>query len=482
MDDRFDMIVIGAGPAGEKAAAQAAWFGKRVAVVDRADDPGGSAVRSAGVPAMTLRETASYLTGFRRRDTYGLSLQLDPALTLERLLTRTAEVIATRTHAVRANLDRHGVQLLRGTARLGPDRSVLVRADRGSERVLRAEVILLATGSRPLRPPGVPFDDPDVHDSETILGLDRIPRTMVVVGGGPVGCEYAAVFTALGVQVTLVDLADRLLPFMDAEICDLLAGSFADMGMRLLLGSGVDAIERVGGRLRVTLAGGQRLHPEKVLFAAGRAGSTDGLGLQQAGVATDARGQVLVDETYRTTAAGIYAAGDVIGAPALASVSMEQGRVAACHAFGIPFKQTVDPLPIHGVYAIPEVAMVGMTEQEARSAGIDCEVGRGWFQHSPRAQIAGATQGLIKLVFRRDDRGLVGVHILGEVAAELIHQGQAAIGAGERIDTFIHRTFNIPTYSETYKYAAYDGLQRLQGKRLRAEGPAPATVTRPARD
>jgi NAD(P) transhydrogenase len=181
-------------------------------------------------------------------------------------------------------------------------------------------------------------------------------------------------------------------------------------------------------------------------------------------VRTDARGQIVVDATYRTTAAGIWAAGDVIGSPALASVSAEQGRVAACHAFGIPFKETVDPLPIHGVYAIPEVAMVGMTEDEARRAGIDYEVGRGWFKHSPRAQIAGATQGLIKLVFRRDDRRLLGVHILGEIAAELIHQGQAAIGCGERIDTFIHRTFNIPTYSETYKYAAYDGLQRLERK------------------
>jgi NAD(P) transhydrogenase len=203
-----------------------------------------------------------------------------------------------------------------------------------------------------------------------------------------------------------------------------------------------------------------------VLYAAGRAGVTEGLGLQEAGVQTDARGRVVVDDAYRTTAAGIWAAGDVIGPPALASVSMEQGRVAACHAFGIPFKETLDPLPPYGVYSLPEAAMVGVTEQAAKEAGIDCEVGRGWFQHSPRAQIAGATEGLIKLVFRREDRRLLGAHIVGEIAGELIHQGQAAIACGERIDTFIHRTFNLPTYSETYKYAAYDGLQRLQGKRL----------------
>jgi NAD(P) transhydrogenase len=464
MDDSFDMMVIGAGPAGEKAAAQAAFYGKHVAVVDRAASPGGSAVRSAGVPTLTLRETASYLTGFRRRDTYGLSLQLLPSLALDRLLARTAEVVATRTEAVRANLDRHGVQLLQGEARLGPGRSVIVRSNGGSERTLQAGVILIATGSQPLRPPEIPFDDPDVHDSEGILGLDRIPRTMVVIGGGPVGCEYASVFTALGVEVTLLDQADRALPFMDAEISAVLAGAFADMGMRLALGSGVGTVARVGGELRVTLASGERLHPEKVLFVAGRTGVTEGLGLPEAGVEIDARGRIVVDDTYRTTAEGIYAAGDVIGPPALASVSMEQGRVAATHAFGIPFKRTLDPLATYGIYSIPEAAMVGMTEQAATEAGIDYEVGRAWFERSPRAQIAGSTEGLIKLVFRRDDRRLLGVHIVGELAAELIHQGQGAIGAGEPIDTFIDRTFNIPTFSETYKYAAYDGLHRLEGK------------------
>lgn len=464
MDHSFDMIVIGAGPAGEKAAAQAAYFGHRVAVVDRAESPGGSAVRLAGVPTKTLRETALYITGFRRRETYGLGLQLHPSLALERLMARTAEVIATRTESVRANLDRHGVQLFRGAARLGPSRSVIVRSQGGPERTHQAGVILIATGSRPLRPPEIPFDDPDVHDSESIIDLDRIPRTMVVIGGGPVGCEYASVFTALDVEVTLLDRADRLLPFMDAEISDVLARAFARMGMRLVLGSG-GTVERVGGELRVRLAGGERLRPEKVLFAAGRAGNTEGLGLEEAGVDSDSRGRIVVDATYRTTAEGIYAAGDVIGPPALASVSMEQGRVAACHAFGIPFKETVDPLPPYGVYSIPEVAMVGMTEDEAREEGIDCEVGRGWFEHSPRAQIAGSTEGLIKLVFRRDDRRLLGVHIVAEIAGELIHHGQGAIGCGEAIDTFIHRTFNVPTFGETYKYAAYDGLQRLETKR-----------------
>jgi NAD(P) transhydrogenase len=461
MDESFDMIVIGAGPAGEKAAVQAAYFDKRVAVVDSAQDPGGSAVRNAGVPAKTLRETALYITGFRRRDIYGVSLQLHPSLILDRLMARTSEVIATRTESVRRNLARHKVQVFRGEARLVPGPAVSVRSEDQSERTLRAGVVMIATGSRPLHPPGVPFDDPDVHDSESIIGLTTIPKSMVVIGGGPVGCEYASMFTALGVDVTQLDVAARLLPFMDAEISEVLAAAFTDMGMRLVLGLGPATVERADGQLRVTLAGGEQLHPDKVLFVAGRAGNTENLGLEDVRVRTDPRGRVIVDDKYRTTAAGIYAAGDVIGPPALASVSMEQGRVAACHAFGIPFKETVDPLPPYGVYSIPEVAMVGMTEAAAKEQGIDYEVGRGWFKYSPRAQITGSTEGLIKLVFQREDRRLLGVHIVGEIAGELIHLGQATIGCGERIDTFIHRTFNVPALGETYKYAAYDGLQRL---------------------
>ena len=364
-------------------------------------------------------------------------------------MARTTDVIAKRTESVRLNLDRHRVRQFKGQAKLLPGPAVLVRSHDGSERTLRANVVLLATGSRPLHPPDIPFDDPDVHDSESIIGLRAIPRSIVVIGGGPVGCEYASVFTALGVSVTLLDVADRLVPFMDAEICDVLAQPFARLGMRVVLRSGVATVERSRRKLQVVLAGGEILEPDTVLFAAGRAGNTEDLGLEASGVQTDARGRIVVD---------------VIGPPALASVSMEQGRVAACYAFGIPFKETVDPLPPYGVYSIPEAAMVGMTEAAARQQGIDVEVGRGYFEYSPRAQIMGSTEGLIKLVFRRDDRRLLGVHIVGEIAGELIHVGQAAIGSHEQIDTFIHRTFNIPTFCETYKYAAYDGLQRLSGR------------------
>lgn len=458
--ERFDLIVVGAGPAGEKAGAQAAYFGKRVAIVDRRDEPGGSAASKTGVPTKTLREAALYLTGFRRRDLYGAGMDLGPETVLEHMRARTAEVVKLSVDAVRLNLERHGIEYVQGDARLGPDRSVRVATPVG-ERVLRGEVVLLATGSRPFHPPGVPFEDPDVHDSESILELERIPSTFVVVGGGPVGCEYASIFLALGAEVTMVERGPRLLPFADAEISEALAQVFQGHGMRLLTDSTVTSTGRVDGALTLEVSGGRTLVADAALFASGRAGTTEGIGLEEAGVRTDERGRIVVDETYRTSADGIYAAGDVIGPPGLASAAMEQGRVAACHAFGISFKETVDPLAPLGVYSVPEVGMVGMTEDAAREAGLDVESGRAPFETNARARIAGATDGLVKLVFGREDRRLLGVHIVGDDAAELIHIGQAVLHAGGSIDYFIHSTFNVPTLSETYKYAAYDGLQRL---------------------
>jgi NAD(P) transhydrogenase len=463
-EERFDMVVIGSGPAGEKAAAQAAYFGKRVAVVERSPSPGGAVVRNAEIPSKTLRETALYITGFRRREVYGLGLTLDPEATVAQLRTRTAQVIETMTDAVRRNLERHAIELVRGVARLGSDRTVFVTLDTGRERALRGQVVLIATGSRPFRPPSVPFDDPDVHDSETVLNIDRPFTSLVVVGGGAVGCEYASIFTAIGVDVTLVDSGERLLSFFDAEISHLLAEAFSRMGMRLVLGGGRATLERGDGGITCTLAGGEEIRTDKVLFASGRVGNTEGLGLEEAGVRVDARNRIVVDATFQTSAESIYAAGDVIGPPALASVSMEQGRVAACYAFEIPFKETVDPMPPFGVYSIPEAAMVGLTEEEAMAKGLDYEVGRGWFAGNTRATIAGATDGLVKLVFKREDRKLLGVHVLGDHATELIHQGQTVLNYGGTIDYFIHSTFNVPTESEAYKYAAYDGLQRMQGR------------------
>lgn len=459
----FDLVVIGSGPAGEKAAVQAAYFGKRVAVVERHHLTGGVAVTHAGmIPTKTLREAALYVTGYRKRDIYGVSVELDPQQLYSTLRKRTNDVIETMARAVRENLDRHRVELIRGRAALDSAGNVLVSTDGQGDRVLHGEVVIIATGSRPYHLPGMPFDDPDVLDAEGVLDIENAPRHVLVAGGGAIGCEHASIFTALGAHVTLVDRGERLLSYVDGELSRILASTFDDLGMDLRLRTGIDAIDRDGSDLSVRLSDGNEIRPDKVLFASGRSGNTEGLNLDAAGVSVDERGRIVVDDHFRTTAPGIYAAGDVIGPPALASTAMEQGRVAACHAFGIQFKDMVDPSPPTGVYSIPEIAAVGLTEQAAAALGIDYLVGRGRFEGNSRANISGATEGMVKLIFARSDKRLLGVHILGEVATEAIHVGQAVLNHGETIDYFIHTTLNVPTLCEAYKYAAYDGLQHLQ--------------------
>lgn len=457
--EQFDLVTIGSGPAGEKGAAQAAYFGHKVAVVDRQPRPGGAPVNSGGIPTKTLREAATYLTSFGKREIYGVGIGLSPGLMVERLRSRAADVQEAMGAAVRENLERHGIEYIVGEATLRHG-GVVVTLPSGEERTLASKVVLISTGSRPFRPEGIPFEDPDVHDSESILGMDRIPDSMVVIGAGPVGAEYASIFTALGTSVTIIDMSERMAPFLDVEVSEMLREYMEEAGSRVILGTTGD-VSRTDGRLQVTLGDGEVLRPEVVLFAAGRVGNTDELAVREAGVECDERGRILVDEEYRTTAEGIYAAGDVIGPPALASVSSEQGRVAICHAFGIPFKEAIDPTPPYGVYTIPEVGMVGLTEEAAQARGVDYEVGRSWFVDNSRSAIAGSPAGFIKLVLNREDRRLIGAHIIGEEAAELIHQAQAVIHTRGTIDYFIDSTYNVPTRSEAFKYAAYNALQRL---------------------
>jgi NAD(P) transhydrogenase len=461
--ERYDMVVIGSGPAGEKAAVQAAYFDKRVAIIERHELVGGVAVTHAGmIPTKTLREAALYITGFQKRDIYGLSVELDPQEVYAKLRKRTNEVIDTMARAVRQNIDRHRIELVRGNARLGGGGDVFVSTRRGGERHLNGRVIIIATGSRPYHPPGIPFDDVDVLDAEEVLEIEKAPRSVVVVGGGAIGCEHASIFTALGAQVTLVDRGERLLSYVDAELSHILARTFANMGMHLRLGTGLESVDRDDHGLRLVLDDGSEARPDKLLVASGRMGNTETLDLSSAGVDIDDRGRIVVDEHFQTSAADVYAAGDVIGPPALASTAMEQGRVAACRAFGIDFKELVDPSPPTGVYSIPEIAGVGLTEQAAAAEGVAYCVGRGRFEANSRANIAGATDGMVKLVFAKADRTVLGVHILGESATEAIHVGQAAVRHGDTVDYFIETTFNVPTLCEAYKYAAYDGLQRLQ--------------------
>ena len=338
MKDHFEMVVVGGGPAGEKAAAQAAYFDKSVAVVDDAPSLGGALAASA-VTTKAMREAALYLTGFQRRHVYGAGVDLHPQEVIDRLRARAVDVSRSMSLAVSENLARHDVEVVEGRARLGPNRTVVVTSPTGGlERSMSADVVLVATGSRPFHPPGIPFDDPDVLDSETARDLDRPMQSLIVVGGGAVACEYASIFMALGAVVTLIDRGKRLLPFLDAECSVVVADCFQASGMKILSETAVATVNRDAEGLFVLTDDDSVLRPEKIIFAAGRAGNTEELGLADIGVTVDERGRIRVDDHFQTTAPGVYAAGDVIGPPALASASMEQGRVAACYALGIPFK------------------------------------------------------------------------------------------------------------------------------------------------
>lgn len=462
-DGSYDLVVVGGGPAGEKAAAQAAYWGKSVALVERAPVLGGTMVGGA-VSNKTMREAALYLTSYQSRGLYDVGIDLTPAAAMARLRSRTDHVIDVVAETTAANMRRHQVDVLHGTARLGAERVVTVTGADGGRAILRGEVVLLAPGSRAFRPPGVPFDDADVLDADDAARLDTPLERVAVVGGGAVGCELASIFLALGADVTLIDSGPRLLPFMDAEVSDRLAATFRAAGMHVMQGAGRATVERRGDDLEVRTADSV-VRPQKVIFATGRSGNTDGLLDDDAGVEVDERGRIVVDRRFETTAAGVYAAGDVVGPPALASVSMEQARVAMCWAFDLPLKRDVEATAPFGVYSIPEVAMAGLTEDGAREVGFECIAGRSEFVTNMRATIAGSTGGFLKLVVATADRRLLGVHILGSAATELVHLGQTALHFAATVDHFVHMTFNAPTVSEAYKYAAYDALGRLPAGR-----------------
>ncbi len=465
--ETFDLVVIGSGPAGEKGAAQAAYFGKRVALVERGPDLGGAGVNTGTVPSKTLRESALYFSGLRQRGLYGIDYSLREGLTVQGFMHRKDAVVSAERLKIATNLAAHKIELVTGSAEFEDAHTISAVDQHGAPRHLRGEVILIATGSKPHRPPEIPFDDKTVFDSDSILRMDRIPKSMIVVGGGVIGCEYASIFTAMGVEVTLVDGRERLLPFLDAEISEQLRARLASLGLKFFFQERPKGTERTAGGVRMTLASGHVVEAETALFAAGRRGAVDGMRLEKAGLGINQRGNIDVNDRYQTHVAHIYAAGDVIGFPALASTSMEQGRVAMCHAFGFPYKQRLaSQLPM-GIYTIPEISAVGETEESCEVRKISHVVGRAKYANNARGQIIGDSTGLLKLIFRPENKQLLGVQILGEGATELIHLGMAVLESGGAIDTFIELVFNFPTLSELYKYAAYDGLGNLAGHKLR---------------
>ena len=459
--DRYDLVVIGGGAAGEKGAARAAYFGKRVAVVERRKEPGGATVHTGTLPSKTLREAALFLSGYRQRELYGVSVDIAPQLEIAKLIERKNAVREQETDRMLENLKRHGIELVHGSARLLDAGTVEVTDERGERRRMATDVILIVTGSSPFRPPGIPFEDPDVHDSDNILEIDHVPTSLAVLGGGVIGCEYASMFAVLGTDVHLIERREPLLPFLDAEIVERMTAGMRDLGVTFRLGERAEAVTRRGAELVSALPSGDTIATEKVLVTAGRMGNTTDLGLDELGVTTDGRGRVVVDDTFRTTVPGVYAAGDVIGAPALAAASMEQARVAVSQAFGLVRDTYVaDHLP-YGVYTIPEVSSVGLSEQHARARGIDVVVGRASFRDNARGAIIGDRDGMTKLVFDRGTRRLIGCHCVGERASELVHVGHAVMMLNGTVETFVQMAFNYPSLSETYKYAAYDALDRL---------------------
>jgi len=458
MAEMYDLIVIGAGPAGKSAAELASAFGRRALIIEQ-HQPGGVVTTTGGAPTKTLREAALYLTGFRQEEVYGVRAAVPLDIALPIIGARTEQVRSLLQGVTAQQIAARGIAYLQGSARLGPDGAVLVTLPDGTDRVLAARTILIATGSRPTHFPGIPFDDPDVYDSDRIYAIRTAPKAIMIVGGGPVGVEFATVFTALGIPVTLINQAERLLPAIDGELAQVMADEFAQRGVRLILGAGVDAVARIDGRLSVTLSTGAILATEVVLFAAGRTPNTAGLGLAEAGVTLDERGRIVVDSYYRTTAVGIYAAGDVAG-PTLASTAMQQGRAAACHACGLVFGVEVDQAQSSAVYSLPEVAGVGATEEQVRAAGITYVVGRCDLATTARGAIAGHG-GRLKLIFRADNRKLLGVHCIGDSASELVALGHMALHVGSTVELFLTLALNTPTYSAAYHDAAIDGLARL---------------------
>lgn len=458
---KYDLVVIGSGPSGQKGAIAAAKLGKRVALVERrSTSMGGVCLHTGTIPSKTMREAILHLTGYRQRDVYTESFRQKRRITIDQLRRKLEKVTEHELDVVQSQLERNGVDVVTGEARFVGSHDIVVKT-RDQDRLLSADRVLLACGSRPSRPDHIPFDGHNVFDSDEVLLLEHVPRSMIVVGGGVIGLEYAIMFAILGVQVTLVDGRETLLDFCDREIIDNLLHHARVCGMTFRLGENVVDIQiRSDGVVVVELESGKRLISETVMFSVGRTGDTEGLDLAAAGLQADARGRLPCDADHQTSVPHIYAVGDVVGFPALASVSMEQGRRAVCHAMGEPFVG-VEQMP-YGLFTIPEISMFGKTEQQLTAEHVCYEVGVARFNEIARGQIIGDQTGMLKVLFHRQSLELLGVHCIGENATEIIHIGQAVMELGGTLNYFRDAVFNYPTMAECYKVAAFDGLNKLR--------------------
>ena len=458
MAKHYDLAVLGSGPAGQKAVIQAAKLGRRVAIIDRSTSLGGMSIHHGAIPSKTLREAVVYYTGFRHRQAYRARRKKD--LTMENLLARCAEVIENESHVVITQLERNRVEILEGEAFLTDAHTVKIS---GTGQPVTADTIIIATGTIPSRPASIPFEDGVIIDAGGLGTFTQLPRSLIVVGAGPIGTEYATMLALLNIEVTLIDQKPVPLDFVDPEIVEALSYHMRDIGVILRFGEEVSSISKTQtGKVRTKLKSGKSVLAGALLYAVGRLGATDNLGLEPLGIDRDERGRVIVNEHFQTNLPHIYAVGDVIGFPSLASTSMEQGRLAACHAFGVSTTNRTDLLP-YGIYTIPEISMVGQNERQLTQEAVPYEVGVARYREIARGQIIGDKVGMLKLLFHQKTRRLLGVHAIGQGATELIHIGQAVLAFNGTIDYFIENTFNYPTLAECYRVAALDGYNKVMG-------------------
>jgi NAD(P) transhydrogenase len=458
--EKYDLIVIGSGPAGQRAAIQAAKFGKHVALVEKMEVVGGAAINTGTIPSKTMREAVLHLSGFYYQSIYGVNYRVKETITMADLSFRAQHVIKTEIDVTRAQLSRNGIEVLNGVASFTDPKHIRVVSTRGQSEY-EGENIIIATGTKPTCSPLVPFNNRTIINSDQILQMPEIPKTLIVVGGGVIGVEYTCMFATLGVRVTLIEKRPRLLEFADSEMVEALCYHLRDRRVTLRLNEEVESVEETPDNgVVANLKSKKKVGGEALLYAVGRQGNLDELNLAAAGLEADARGRIAVDADYRTKQPHIYAVGDVIGFPSLGSVSMEQGRIAAAKAFGMPIHSDPANYP-YGIYTIPEISFIGKTEEQLTDAGVPYEIGIAYFREIARGQIRGDTTGRLKLIFQPETKELLGVHIIGEGASELLHIGQAVFALKGTVEYFVDTVFNYPTLAECYKAAAFNGLNKL---------------------
>jgi NAD(P) transhydrogenase len=458
---KYDLIVIGSGPSGQRAAVAAAKLNKRVAVVEARSVVGGVCINTGTIPSKTMREAVLHLSGYNYRTIYGVNYRVKEKITMADLAFRVQAVIKTEVDVTEAQLSRNGVDVVHGIARFVDPHHVHVEGPL-AETTLEADYIIIGVGTKPAISPKVPINGRTIVNSDQVLGLKELPRTLIVVGGGVIGVEYTCMFAVLGVRVTLIEKRARLLDFADQEIIEALSYHLRDARVTMRLGEEVDTVEEPSeGTVIANLMSNKKVSGDALLYAVGRQGNIDDLNLAAAGIEADGRGRIPVDEHYQTQVPHIYAAGDVVGFPSLASVSMEQGRIAASHVFGDHAAQSNPSFYPYGIYSIPEISFIGKTEEQLTDEDVPYEVGMAYYREVARGQIRGDTTGRLKLIFHRDTRKVLGVHIIGEGASELVHIGQAVMALDGTVDYFVDAVFNYPTLAECYKVAAFNGLGRL---------------------